>query len=143
MIFDAQKLFRIIGIGIVILGIGLLITHQTWALFQGPRIHLESPLDGTSSPSPVITLSGSGKHLARLVVNNNDTPVRIDGTFTTTLLVAPGYNVIRLDAYDRFQKHTHLLLQIYGNFEEYDLELLKNTGREAEALNPSVLSPSA
>ncbi len=121
MRLDAKKLFRT-GIFVLLLGgAGLLVMHQTRGVIRGPVLRIDEPLDGSSSPDSVITLSGSTEHLARLLVNNDDTPARSDGTFSTILLISPGYNVITVDVYDRFGKHTQKRLHIYGDFEEYSL----------------------
>lgn len=79
---------------------------------MGPRITINSPENGTSFSSALITIEGNAQNISHITLN--DSPIFIDsqGRFSEKLLLLPGYNIITLKAEDRFGKKTEKALEL-------------------------------
>lgn len=76
-------------------------------LFLGPTITLSSPLEGTSTTSPLILLSGQSVRTKELTVNGGKVFIDTSGYFTEHLVLSPGYNIMTIVATDaRGKRHT-------------------------------------
>ncbi len=85
---------------------------QAWKLISGPVITIYSPVNGTTFTQALIEVEGRAKNSA--YINLNDRPIFTDktGYFKEKILLAPGYNVIKLDARDKFKKYTETKLEV-------------------------------
>ena len=96
-------------LGIVILGYSL---FQAQKLISGPIIEVFTPQNGATYNQTLIEISGRARNIAYL--NLNDKPIFTDknGYFKEKILLSPGYNVIKLDAKDKFKKYTEKRLEL-------------------------------
>lgn len=101
------SLFSIFGA--VIVGYSL---FQAWKLISGPIINITSPQNGTTFSQALIEIEGQARNIAYL--NLNDRPIFTDknGYFKEKILLSPGYNIIKLDAQDKFKKYTEKRLEL-------------------------------
>ncbi len=85
---------------------------QAQKLISGPIIEVYSPKNGSTYSQTLIEVEGRAKNIAYL--NMNDKPIFTDktGYFKEKILLSPGYNVIKLDARDKFKKYTEKKLEI-------------------------------
>jgi len=85
---------------------------QAQKLINGPQIEVYSPKNGSTYSQVLIEVEGRAKNIAYL--NMNDRPIFTDktGYFKEKFLLSPGYNVIKLDASDKFKKYTEKKLEI-------------------------------
>ena len=85
---------------------------QAQKLIKGPIIEIYSPKNGSTYSQTLIEIEGRAKNIAYL--NMNDRPIFTDktGYFKEKFLLSPGYNVIKLDAKDKFKKYTEKRLEI-------------------------------
>lgn len=96
----------------------LLVIIVSYSLFQanklisGPQIEIYSPKNGSTYSQTLIEIEGRAKNIAYL--NMNDRPIFTDktGYFKEKFLLSSGYNVIKLDARDKFKKYTEKRLEI-------------------------------
>lgn len=81
-------------------------------LIRGPMITIEYPASGSVVTDSLIELKGKTKNVTR--VSLNDRPIFVDasGNLYEELLLANGYNLIRIWASDRFGRSTAEELQI-------------------------------
>ncbi|MDO8604772.1 MAG: hypothetical protein Q7K40_05275 [bacterium] len=79
---------------------------------RGPKIIIESPLDGYSTTTPVIVVSGRGVHTNNLSINGAQTPVDLSGNFSSRLILAPGYNIIEVTAKDNYARTVRVTREI-------------------------------
>ena len=89
------------------LGVAIVIGYSYFVLddyVRGPRIIIESPLNGYSTTTPAIAIIGRGVHTNNLSVNGAQTPVDLKGNFHTQLILAPGYNIIKIAAKDNYER---------------------------------------
>lgn len=71
---------------------------------RGPRIIIDTPKNGYSTTTPVIVVSGHGIHTNNLSINGMQTPVDLEGSFRAQLILAPGYNIIKVTAKDNYER---------------------------------------
>ena len=101
---------------ILFLLLGLIIL--TYTLFQaqklisGPIIDIYTPQNGATYSQILIEIEGRARNASYL--NLDDRPIFTDknGYFKEKLLLSPGYNIIKLDARDKFKTYTEKRLEI-------------------------------
>ncbi|MFZ2621445.1 MAG: hypothetical protein WAX85_02720 [Minisyncoccia bacterium] len=101
------SLFSVLGL--IIVGYSL---FQAQKLIRGPVIDIYSPQNGTTFKETLLEISGRAQNISYL--NLNDKPIFTDknGYFKEKILLSPGYNVIKLDAKDKFKKYTEKRLEL-------------------------------
>ena len=109
---NARSLVRITIssiLGLVIVGYSL---FQAQKLIFGPIIDVYTPQNGATYNQTLIEIDGRAQNISYL--NLNDSPIFTDknGYFKEKLLLSPGYNIIKLDARDKFKKYTEKKLEI-------------------------------
>jgi hypothetical protein len=84
---------------VVLIGYGAFEARKLW---EGPRITIESPLDGSATSTSAIVVSGEAENISFLTIN--DAPAFTDesGHFTQVLSPPLGYTVVTVAATDRF-----------------------------------------
>ncbi|MEK7622023.1 MAG: hypothetical protein AAB415_02480 [Patescibacteria group bacterium] len=103
------KYFLIAVFGALVLSYGL---YQMRGLINGPEIIVESPIDGSSSASPLIAIRGRVNRVAKLFLNGELLIPDHTGNFESQLLLAQGYNIIQLDGEDRFGRRVERKLEL-------------------------------
>lgn len=86
----------------------LVVTLAGYGLFEarrvlaGPQIVIDTPIDGTSTSSPLVTITGTAKNVSFLTIN--DKPSRTDQNhrFREVFAPPPGYTEVTVAATDRF-----------------------------------------
>ena len=106
------SLLRVTVIALLGTVIGIYTIFQAWKLLQGPLIEVYTPQNGAMYNSTLIEIDGKAKNVA--YVNLNDRPIFTDknGRFSEKLLLSPGYNIIKLDAKDKFKKYTEKKIEV-------------------------------
>lgn len=88
---------------VVVLGYG---AFEARRLLAGPQIVIESPMNGSSTSSSAIVISGTAQNIAFLTINDAPAFTDLQGNFTLTLAPPPGYTVFTVAASDRFGRRT-------------------------------------
>ena len=73
-------------------------------IFEGPKITIESPIDGATMSNSLILVSGTTKNALSLTLNGRLIAIDTTGRFQEQLLLSYGYNIIELVATDRAGK---------------------------------------
>lgn len=101
-------------LGLVIIGYT---AFQANKIIRGPIINIDFPKNGSTINSTLVEISGTAKNIAYINLNDRKIYTDIDGHFKEELLLSPGYNIIKLDARDKFgsytEKHLKLVLKEY------------------------------
>lgn len=99
----------IVLIFLAIIGYGL---FQARNLLRGPEISISSPINGTSYTSAIVMVAGMATNITHISLD--DRPIFVDklGNFSEKLLLAPGYNIIKLEAQDKFGRSKERLLEL-------------------------------
>ncbi len=101
------SLFSVLGA--VIVGYSI---FQAWKLISGPIIDIYTPQNGATYSQTLIEIEGRARNIAYL--NLNDRPIFTDkdGKFAEKLLLSPGYNIIKLEAIDKFKNRREKILEV-------------------------------
>ena len=100
-------LFSILGM--VIVGYSI---FQAWKLISGPIIDIYTPQNGATYSQTLIEIEGRARNISYLNLNDRPIFTNKNGYFKEKLLLSPGYNIIKLDAKDKFKNYTEKRLEI-------------------------------
>lgn len=103
---------RVAGFSILALVIVGYSLFQAQKIIAGPVIDIYSPESGSTYNQILIEVTGKARNVAYINMNNHRIFTDIDGKFMEKLLLSPGYNIIKLDATDKFGKRTEKFLQV-------------------------------
>ncbi len=108
-----KKTLTIAGIIILIVLLGFYVLYQSRDVIVGPSIELLYPESGAVLADPYIIVHGQTENIS--FISLNDLPISVDeeGRFSEALLLAPGYNILKLSARDRFGKETEVLREVF------------------------------
>ena len=96
-------------LGIVILGYSF---FQAYKIISGPRIEVYTPQNGATYSQTLIEINGRAKNIAYINLNDRKMFTDKDGYFSEKVLLSPGYNVVKLDAKDKFGAYTEKRLEL-------------------------------
>ena len=103
------KISAIALLAIVIVGYSL---FQASKLISGPIIDIYTPQNGATYSQILIEINGRARNIAFINLNNRPIFTDKNGYFKEQLLLSPGYNIIKLDAKDKFGKYTEKKLEL-------------------------------
>ncbi len=114
---SVKSLIKVAGFGLLGIVIVSYSLFQAWKMIQGPVITIYSPENGRTFNQALIEIEGRAKNISHLSLN--DRPIFTDksGYFKEKFLLSPGYNVIKLDATDKFKKYVEK--RLYLVLKEY------------------------
>lgn len=96
-------------LAIIIVGYSL---FQAQKLIRGPIIDVYTPQNGATYNQTLIEIEGRARNIAYLNLNDRAIFTDKNGYFKEKLLLSPGYNIIKLDARDKFKNYTEKRLEI-------------------------------
>lgn len=108
-IVSRVRLGGIILLGLIIVGYGL---FQAQKYLTGPVITIYSPENGAVYTSPLIEVDGRAVNVAYLKLDDRQIFTDTQGRFSEKLLLSPGYNILTLDAQDKFGKSVSKKLEL-------------------------------
>jgi hypothetical protein len=87
-------------------------TYAFWDYVDGPKLLITFPQDGYSTTSPLISVTGTAERAQ--FISLNDRPIYIDeqGNWKETLLLQPGYTIIKAFVRDRFGREQSSLIYV-------------------------------
>jgi hypothetical protein len=85
---------------------------QTRDLIRGPQITINYPQSGQKLADATVDVTGQAKLISHLYLNDNPIFTDQHGGFSQKLLLAPGYNIIKLEAKDRFNRVISKTIQL-------------------------------
>lgn len=109
---DAKTLLKIwlfIGLSLVILGYS---GFEARKILAGPHLTITSPIVSGPMDNPYVQVTGIAKNIKEIRMNGN--PIFIDeqGNFREKFLLISGYNIIELQAKDKFEKETKEVIEL-------------------------------
>lgn len=84
---------------VIVAGYGVM---EALPLLSGPQFHLSTPLEGTTTPSGFVKVSGSVHRVVALTLDGAPLLSESNGSFSKTLTLPSGTSLITLTAADRF-----------------------------------------
>lgn len=95
---------KVIAVILLVIAFGVYIYFQTSTFSQGPQLTIETPHQGQTFSSSLITVSGTTQNISRITLNDRDIFVDESGDFSEQLLLPPGYSILEIVVYDRFDR---------------------------------------
>ena len=99
----------IVLIAITVLGYAY---FRTQDYLGGPQITILTPQNGITTREPLLTIQGQTKNIADITLNDRKIFIDKNGIFTEKILLHCGYNIITIEAADKFKKTVEKKLQI-------------------------------
>ena len=103
------RFFLFLFLGFIIVVYSL---FQAQKLIRGPVIQIYSPENGATFNQALIEITGRAQNISYLNLDDRAIFTDKDGIFKEKILLSPGYNVIKLDARDKFKHYTEKRLEI-------------------------------
>ena len=103
------RIFFIILFLVVVLGYT---GYEIQRVVLGPIIRVDSPKNGAIVSTSSIEIRGVAKNIQDISLDGRKIFIDEKGNFSEELLMSPGYNVITLDASDKFGRQTEKTLEI-------------------------------
>src|SRR5687767_372728 len=109
---NAKSHIRITLISLLVLIVIGYSLFQAWKLIRGPVIEIYTPQNGATYNQSLIEIEGKARNIS--YINLNGRPIFTDkeGYFQEKLLLYPGYNIIKLEASDKFKNRTEKVLEL-------------------------------
>jgi hypothetical protein len=86
---------------------------EAWPLIAGPALVVTSPLNNTSFPGGVVTVTGKASRIALLTLDGASVPHTTDGMFSTTLTFPRGASILTFVATDQFGRHITITRSLF------------------------------
>lgn len=103
------KFYSLVTLGIVVFGYS---AFQAQKMIRGPQIRVLSPINGATYTTPLIEVKGVAKNISTLTFDDRPLYTDLQGNFSDSLLLSPGYNIIKLEARDKFGSKTEKKIEI-------------------------------
>ena len=86
--------------------------YRTQDYLNGPQIIVSSPQNGQTTQQPLSTIEGQTKNISTIMLNDRKIFIDKNGIFTEEILLHRGYNIITLEAADKFNKSVTKKIEI-------------------------------
>ena len=103
------KITLVCALVLIIVGYSL---FQAQKLLRGPIIDVYTPQNGATYNQTLIEIDGRARNVAYLNLDGRAIFTDKDGYFKEKILLSPGYNVIKLDAQDKFKTYKEKILEV-------------------------------
>jgi hypothetical protein len=84
---------------LLIAGYGI---FQAQKIIKGPQIAIQFPINGQTVTESDIDIEGIAKNISAITLNDRTIYIDESGNFSEKLMLYPGYNIIKLQAEDKF-----------------------------------------
>ena len=107
----------------IFLGLILLSLVSSYVLFEfrgiitGPFVKIIEPENGQTLKKAFVEIKAETKNISFISLNDRPTTVDEGGLLSEKLLMAPGYNIIKIQAKDRFGRERVYFLELVYNLE--------------------------
>lgn len=108
-ILSMLSVFLLAGI---VLGYGY---YQAKDFLYGPMVEVTSLKNGQDLAAALVTVQGISKNISFLNLNGRKIFTDKDGNWSEKLLASPGYNIIQVEAKDRFGRDVTKTLEVVLN----------------------------
>ncbi len=107
--FNIRKVTAIIAV-VLIVAYGV---FSARSILIGPIIDVYSPSLESATTDSVLVIQGVAKNVTFLSLNDRAIFIDTEGNFKEKLLLAPGFNIIKLYGRDRFKQETTQEIKVY------------------------------
>lgn len=106
-------------LGLLFAFIGIYSIFQIKALAQGVNLDIRGIVDGAVFKKDNLMLEGLALHANLITINGKEVSVDQDSNFSEELVLSPGYNIITIEAQDKFNKKSKEIYRVI--YEESEL----------------------
>jgi hypothetical protein len=99
---------------------------QTRSLAKGVDLLVNGITDGEIFEGNILKLSGQATHAKHIMINDREILVDKDDNFSEELVLSPGYNIITIEAEDKFDKKTDAIYRVFYKEDSTRETALKN-----------------
>lgn len=99
---DLKKLIKIGGLAIFFTFIIVYAFFRSKNLIFGVHIKDVNIVNGTTYTEQVVNITGNAKNAIKLSLNGREISINQEGDFDETIALFPGYNVVTIEAQDKF-----------------------------------------
>jgi hypothetical protein len=99
-------IFKVVIIALFVLSFSAYGLYKSKGLISGPQITIDSPTNGSTVANSNTEIIGKVKNVAAVFLNGNQIFTNEKGEFKEGLLLASGYNIIVINAKDKFGRET-------------------------------------
>ena len=107
-----RKNTKLIAILLFIALIGLYGYSKSSDFLRGPAIVVKTPTDNETIDGSFTTVTGQAKRITKLYLNDYQIFTDKDGYFNESLLLLPGYNILKLRAEDDFERAVVKIIEL-------------------------------
>ena len=79
---------------------------------SGPSVDITSPEVYATYTKPLISVEGRVRYVTELTINDRSVSMTQEGDFSEYVVLQPGYNIIEIQAEDRFGRKKTLLREV-------------------------------
>src|SRR3989338_9327598 len=128
---EIRKLLQRIAIITAILAILGYSLFAFKGIVLGPRIILDTSLNGFATTTPLITISGRASRVKNLFLNGATTTLDLAGDFSEQLLLSRGYNIMTLEGNGKYGRSTRETIEMTLLVEDGILNMEYRIGTDA------------
>ncbi len=99
---DAKKAFKIIGVILLFLLIAVYAFFRSRELIFGVQIKDVNITDGATYTESIVHVTGRAKNALKLTLDGREISIDQEGNFDETIALLSGYNIIAIEALDKF-----------------------------------------
>jgi len=109
---DAKTWLRITMFTVLLLVILGYSAFEARKILEGPNLKITSPLTREIKNDPYVHIAGIAKNIKEIKLNGNSIFVDESGNFNEKFMLISGYNIIEIQAKDKFNKETKEILEL-------------------------------
>lgn len=91
---------------LLLLSIGIYAYLQSQEFLRGPVVSVTNPRNGDTATEEMVVVEGEVENVAYITLNGRQIFADSEGVFREKLLLLPGYNIITIEAEDKFNRET-------------------------------------
>ena len=107
------KTYAKISIIVIIIAITLgYAYYQTQDYIKGPLLELTAPINGSTHQNDVVIIKGNAQNISYISLNGRQIFTDQSGNFSETILLAEGYNLVKVSVQDKYKREVQKILEL-------------------------------
>lgn len=86
--------------------------YQSRNLVMGPVITVDEPKNGDTVNQQLIKIAGGTKNIKKITLDDREIHIDEAGSFSEKLLLSEGYNIIKINIWDKFNKKVEKAIEV-------------------------------
>jgi hypothetical protein len=115
---NTKRIIKIVGLSVFFTFIVIYSLWRSSELLFGIKIKNVNIVDGSTYTEETVQVSGKAKNAIKLTLNGREISIDRSGNFEETVALFSGYNIITLEAKDKFGSMDKKVFKVLGKFNE-------------------------